>query len=302
MADAAGSPRIDFLLPDDQFRRTRSPGRLRAGRLAGRGALLSLIALVGVTMVIPFYWMFVTSFKNDPEIFTIPIKWWPSKATLKQYVAVFHAAPFGRYLVNSFVVSGVCVATSLFFATMTGYAFAKFRVRGANLIFVIILSGLMVPFSVRLIPLYIMMARLKLNDTLLGVMGPNLLSILGIFLMKQYITALPDDLADFARIDGAGEFRIFTRIIMPLSMPAMSALGIFKFMFTWNDFIWPLVMLNDVNKRTATVGLAMFSGFYTTYYGQFMAASVVSVIPILVVYMFFQRQIIQGIALTGLKG
>jgi multiple sugar transport system permease protein len=302
--DAAVARRLDSGPAEDRLRRSHGRHSLgyRLQRFSVQGVLLLVIALVGITMIIPFYWMFVTSFKNDPEIFTIPIKWWPSKITFKQYEAVFHAAPFGRYLANSFVVSSVCVTTSLFFATMTGYAFAKFRVRGANLIFIIILSGLMVPFSVRLIPMYIMMTRVHLNDTLLGVMGPNLLSILGIFLMRQYITALPDDLADFARIDGASEFRILVRIIMPLSMPAMSALGIFKFMFTWNDFIWPLVLLNDVNKRTVTVGLAMFSGFYTTYYGQFMAASVVSVIPILVVYLFFQRQIIQGIALTGLKG
>jgi multiple sugar transport system permease protein len=283
-------------------RRARHSAGFVARRFAGQGLLLALVAVVGVTMVIPFYWMFVTSIKPDTEIFTMPIKWWPTRATLSQYQAVFHAAPFARYLANSFAVSAGCVAVSLFFATMSGYAFAKFRVRGGGVLFVIILSGLMVPFNVRLIPLYIMMVKAGLNDTLLGVAAPNVLSILGIFLMKQYITALPDDLADFARIDGASEFRIFTSIIMPLSMPAMSALGIFKFMFTWNDFIWPLVMINDVNKRTVTVGLAMFSGFYTTYYGQFMAASVISVIPILVVYAFFQRQIIQGIALTGLKG
>ena len=264
--------------------------------------LLLLVAFVAVFMIAPFAWMVITSIKPKAEIFTLKIIWIPSRVSWESYREVFTAAPFVRYMLNSLFVSTVDVASSLLFSTMTGYAFAKFRVRGASFIFMIILSGLMIPFSVRLIPMYLAMVNVGLSDTYFGVIAPNLLSIMGIFLLRQYATTIPDELIDFARIDGASEPRIFFMIIMPLCKPAMAALGIFKFMFTFNDFLWPLVMINDVTKRTITVGLAMFSGYYTTYYGQFMAASTFAVIPIVIVYLFFQRQIIQGIALTGLKG
>ena len=264
--------------------------------------LFLVVSVVALFMLAPFAWMVITSIKPKAEIFTLKIIWWPSRVTFDSYRDVFVAAPFLRYMLNSLFISSTDVASSLVFSTMTGYAFAKFKVRGAGLIFMIILSGLMIPFSVRLIPMYLSMVNIGLSDTYFGVIAPNLLSIMGIFLLRQYAMSIPDDLIDFARIDGASEPRIFAVIIMPLCTPALAALGIFKFMFTFNDFLWPLVMINDVNKRTITVGLAMFSGYYTTYYGQFMAASTFAVIPILVVYAFFQRQIIQGIALTGLKG
>jgi multiple sugar transport system permease protein len=271
-------------------------------RFSVKALLFIIVSIVAVFMIAPFAWMVITSIKPKAEIFTLKIIWWPSRVTFDSYRDVFTAAPFLRYMLNSLIISSTDVASSLLFSTMTGYAFAKFRVRGANLIFMVILSGLMIPFSVRLIPLYLAMVNAGLSDTYFGVIAPNLLSIMGIFLLRQYATTLPDELIDFARIDGASEPRIFFMIIMPLCKPAMAALGIFKFMFTFNDFLWPLVMINDVTKRTITVGLAMFSGYYTTYYGQFMAASTFAVIPIILVYMFFQRQIIQGIALTGLKG
>ncbi len=274
----------------------------RIMRISAKTVLFLIVLIVAVFMLAPFAWMVITSIKPKAEIFTLKIIWFPSRVTFDSYRAVFAAAPFFRYMLNSLIISGVDVASSLLFSTMTGYAFAKFKIRGANLIFMIILSGLMIPFSVRLIPMYLLMVNLGLSDTYFGVIAPNLLSIMGIFLLRQFAVSLPDELIDFARIDGASEPRIFFVIIMPLCKPAMAALGIFKFMFTFNDFLWPLVMINDVTKRTITVGLAMFSGYYTTYYGEFMAASTFAVIPIFIVYMFFQRQIIQGIALTGLKG
>ena len=274
----------------------------RLRRDFGKALILLIVVFIAIFMIAPFAWMVITSIKPDHEIFTLKIIWWPSEVTFNSYRKVFQAAPFVRYLFNSIYISGVDVASSLLFSTMTGYAFAKFKIRGANLIFMIILSGLMVPFTVRLIPLYLSMVKAGMSDTYFGVMAPNLLSIMGIFLLRQYATTIPDELIDFARIDGASEPRIFFVIIMPLCKPAMAALGIFKFMFTFNDFLWPLVMINDVSKRTITVGLAMFSGYYTTYYGQFMAASTFAVIPIIIVYLFFQKQIIQGIAMTGLKG
>ncbi len=274
----------------------------RVVRLTVKILFFMLVSLVAVFMIAPFAWMVITSIKPTHEIFTIKIIWIPSRVSLHSYKAVFAAAPFLRYMLNSLYISGVDTASSLLFSAMTGYAFAKFKVRGANLVFMVILSGLMIPFSVRLIPMYLFMVNVGLSDTYFGVMAPNLLSIMGIFLLRQYALSIPDELIDFARIDGASEPRIFFMIIMPLCTPALAALGIFKFMFTFNDFLWPLVMINDVMKRTITVGLAMFSGYYTTYYGQFMAASTFAVIPIFIVYIFFQRQIIQGIAMTGLKG
>ena len=291
-------------LIEDRIRSSQRYNTLsyRFMNFTGRTIVFLIVSIVAIFMIAPFAWMVMTSIKPKPEIFTLKIRWIPSRVTFESYRDVFAAAPFFRYMLNSIFVSSVDVASSLLFSTMTGYAFAKFKVRGANLIFMIILSGLMIPFSVRLIPMYLFMVNLGFSDTYFGVIAPNLLSIMGIFLLRQYAVSLPDELIDFARIDGASEPRIFFVIIMPLCKPAMAALGIFKFMFTFNDFLWPLVMINDVSKRTITVGLAMFSGYYTTYYGQFMAASTFAVIPIFIVYLFFQRQIIQGIALTGLKG
>lgn len=265
------------------------------------GISLFIVSLGTVIIFLPFFWMATTAFKPEPEILTLPIKWIPSRITFQHFRSIFNYFPVFRYLSNSLYVASVCVTSSVFFSAMTGYGFAKFRLKGGEIIFLILLTGLMVPEIVRIIPLYILAITLGIQDTYLGIMLPNLLSIYGIFIMRQYITTVPTDLISAARIDGASELRIFFTILLPLLKPAISALIIIKFLFTWNTFLWPLVVVGSENKKVITVGLASFVGVYIEYVGQLMAMSLISIIPILVIFLIFQRQFVKGITLTGIK-
>lgn len=265
------------------------------------GIFLAIVSAGALVMFLPFFWMGMTAFKPQPEILTLPIKWIPSQITFQHFKSAFGHVPIFLYLFNSLYVAGVCTASSVFFSAMTGYGFAKFRSKGGEIIFLIILSGLMVPMVVRIIPLYLLCIQLHIDDTYLGIMLPNLVSIYGIFLMRQYILSIPTGLFDAARIDGASEPRIFFTILLPLIKPAIAALAIFKFLFTWNAFLWPLIVTSSLEKRVITVGLALFSGFYIQRYGEMMVVALISVLPILVVFLTLQRRFIKGIALTGIK-
>lgn len=260
-----------------------------------------IITLGGVFMLIPFWWMIITAFKPTPEIFSIPITWFPHHPSLANFRRLFQSFSYFTYLRNSSIITAVDTVSSIFFATMAGYGFAKFRVKGASILFLIVLSGLMLPFSVRMIPLYLMMARLNLTDTYLGVMAPNLLSIFGIFLLRQYIHSIPDELIDAARIDGASEFRIFLTIIFPLCTPAIIVLAIFKSLWVWNDFLWPLIMLTEERMMTLTVGLQSLTGYFETLYGPLMAGALLIILPVLIIYIFLARRIIPALATAGLK-
>lgn len=273
----------------------------RTGWIFSQIGLYVIVISFGLVMIVPFLWMVSTAFKPESEIFQLVLHIFPKAPTTSNFEKAFAVAPLGRFFVNSVFITSVDTASSIFFAAMSGYAFAKFKVKGGNLIFMLLLSGLMIPFSVRLIPMYLMVVQMGLADTYMGIILPNLLSIMGVFFMRQFAYAVPDDLLDAARIDGSSEFRILWMIVYPMVKPGVAVLGIFKFMTVWNDFLWPLVVINDVGKRTITVGLAMFAGYYSTFYGQFMAASSISILPVFLVFVFFQNQIIKGVSLTGLK-
>ena len=256
----------------------------------------------GIFMLLPFWWMIITAFKLPAEVFSIPIKWIPSRFTLVNFYELFRTFSYFRYLWNTFAITVVDTGSSVFLAAMAGYGFAKFRVKGASIIFLVILSGVMLPFSVRLIPMYLMMSKMGLNNTYLGVIAPNLLSIFGIFLLRQSMLSIPDELIDAARIEGASEWRIFLAIMLPLSKATLIALAIIKSLWVWNDFLWPLVMLTGKSKLTLSLGLQMLMGYYETAYGALMAGSLLVMLPTLILYAFLQRQIIAGVTMTGLKG
>ena len=279
------------------------------------GIYYVILGIIGVIMILPFYWSIITSLRPNEGIFSIPIKWFPSEITFDHYIKAFTTVPFGRYFLNSSYLAIMGVLFNLFFGSLAGYAFAKLKFRFKDQIFKILLTSLMVPGIVTLIPSYIILRHFPLvgGNNLFGQGGngfinsfwavilPGAAGAFAVFFMRQFFLTLPDDLGEAARIEGAGEFWIFWRVYLPLAKPALAALGILTFQSGWNLFLWPLIVLNDPNKWTVQIGLQAFSFNYATQYGPMMAASVVASIPLLGVFIFAQKYFIQGIAFSGIK-
>jgi multiple sugar transport system permease protein len=262
-----------------------------------------LLLVVAVVILLPFFWMVSTAFKPSPEIIRRPPGFFPEKPTMDHFRNVFKRIPYFRNLYNSLFISSVTTVITIFFSTMVGYALAKFRCVGLNLIFVLMLTGLMIPPFTIAIPLYIVAAQIGGVNTLWAVIVPFAISNFGIFLMRQYTMAVPDDLVAAARIDGAGEFSILMRIVFPVVATGCAALGILKFLMTWNDFFWPLIMLTDDKKKTLQVVIATMIDFeYYVDFGLVMAATTLVVLPVIILFLFFQKRIIEGIAISGMKG
>lgn len=264
----------------------------------------TVVLLAGaVLMLMPFVWMISASFKSLQEVMRIPPTFLPDSITLENYREVFRQQPyFGRFFLNSVIAATIVVGAVLLTSSMAGYALAKFRFRGRNIIFVMILATLMVPFEVRVVPLYVMVAGWRLSDTYLGLTLPVMVDAFGIFLMRQFMMSVPNDLTDAARIDGASEIRTFTRIVLPLVTPALSALAIFTLIANWESFLWPLLITNVEQMRTLPIGLSLFAGRYLQRVDLQMAASSIAVIPVVLVFFALQRRFIEGITMTGIKG
>ncbi len=260
-----------------------------------------LLTLGMIPMLLPFVWMVGSAFKPLPEVMRIPPTWIPQRPTLSSFIAIFQQFPFARYFLNSVIVAAMVVSGVLAVSAMAGYAFSKFRFPGRDLLFIAVLASLMVPFQVRMIPLYLISIKLHLADTLLGVAFPWLFDAFGIFLMRQFIQTIPTELIEAARMDGASEPRIFWMVVLPLIRPALAALGIFTLVGNWEEFLWPLIVTSSDASRTIPVGLQRFSEQYMSNIHWQMAGATVAVAPLIVAFFFFQRQFIQGIALTGLK-
>jgi len=263
----------------------------------------AVLLLVAVIILFPFFWMISTAFKPNTDIIKRPPIFLPSKPTLVHFQKVFAQVQYFRTLYNSMFVSGMTTLITIFFSTMVGYAIAKYRVVGLNVIFILILSGLMIPPFTIAIPLYIVATQIRMVNTLWGVIIPFSISNFGIFLMRQYCLGVPQDLISAARIDGASEFAILIRIIFPVVATGCTALGILKFLLTWNDLFWPLIMLTEEANKTLTVMLATFIDFERFVdYGLLMAMTTLVVLPVILLFVVFQRRIIEGVALTGMKG
>ncbi len=271
--------------------------RRRWDRLA-----IHLILLAGaLVMVTPFLWMVTLSLK-PVELTYQPPHLLPTRFEFSNYTRAWEAAPFARYYLNSIVMTGGIVVSQVFFSSLAAYAFARLRFPGRDLLFLVFLGTMMVPFHVILIPSYLIINRLGWVDSYAALIVPRMVSAFGIFLLRQYYQGIPQELDEAAMIDGLGRLGIWWRIIVPLSAPGLATLGIFAFMFGWNDFLWPLVVTNDPDMRTVQLGLAMFQGRYGTQWTVLMAGTVTATLPTLAVFLLGQRWFIQSIAQTGVKG
>ncbi|GAC1538561.1 MAG: carbohydrate ABC transporter permease [Herpetosiphon sp.] len=269
----------------------------------GVGALHAVLISGALVMVLPFLWMISTALKPEAEVLSRTIRLIPQHPTLANFGGVFRAAPFGRYFMNSLIMSVISTITIVLSSAIAGYVLAKFTFPGRTALFVVILATAIVPFEIYMIPLYLTMNDLGLVNTMRGMVLPYLIMSFGIFFMRQNIIAsIPDDLLMAARVDGASELRIFTQIVRPLLGAASSALSIFAFMQAWTAFIWPLLIANKKDLYTMELGLAMFQSGFSIDFALTAAGSVISIVPMVVMFVLMRRQIIEGITLTGLKG
>jgi ABC-type glycerol-3-phosphate transport system permease component len=278
----------------------RSHKRTRA---LSQTAILIVLGLGAVLMLAPFAWMIATSLSRQADIAMPRIPtFWPTDAGFFNYRIALQNLPILRYYLNSLIVVGGSTVGYLFFSSLTGYAFAKGNFRGKQILFIAFLSTLLIPFETRMIPLYLLMNDLGINDTLWALILPFLVGGFGTFLMRQYISTIPDDLIQAARVDGASEFMIFRNVILPLCKPALAALAILNILWRWNDVLWPLLVISDPNKYTVTLGLAFEGKSQGTYTGVALAAAAIAIVPVLLAFILLQRRIISGITVGGVKG
>ncbi|QBD79088.1 carbohydrate ABC transporter permease [Ktedonosporobacter rubrisoli] len=273
-------------------------------QLPARSLQYLIMAVLIFTMLFPFFWMIASSVKLPAELGAVPPIWWSSQPSLAPYKTVFEVIPFARALLNSLIVTISSTVGVLVTSIMAGYIFAKHDFRGKNMLFVIVLATMMVPQFVMLIPLYRMMNELGLVNTYPGLILPNLANGFGIFLMRQFISGIPDELLEAARIDGASEWTILWRVITPLLRPAISALILFAFVFQWNNFLWPLTIVNSQDMSTVVL---MLNGLRTytssvSFTNIVMAGAVIGILPSVALTLWAQRYFIEGISMTGIKG
>jgi multiple sugar transport system permease protein len=266
----------------------------------GKIIIWTLLFLGGVVMITPLAFMISTSFKTGSEVFNLGII--PENPTLKNYVYIWTESKFSRWILNSLWVATFSTASVVFFDSLVGYTLAKFTFRGQTIVFIAILSTLMIPTEMLIIPWYMMSRTFGWVDTYWGIAFPGLMTGFGTFLMRQFFMGLPDELIEAARIDGWSEFAIWSRIAMPLVVPALSALAIFHFLGNWTAFIWPLIVTNSPELYTIPVGLASFNGEFQTDWEIVMTASCLATLPTLLVFLVLQKFIIRGVMLAGLKG
>jgi ABC-type glycerol-3-phosphate transport system permease component len=280
---------------------TLAASGLRAGRLASKVLLYALISLFGLLMVMPFYWMISTSFQAPENVISFPPKWWPQPPVLDHYRDALAQAPFFLYYRNSTIVAVIQVICCLVIGLFAGYAFAVYRFPLRGFFFILTLATLMVPIQVTSVSLYILMARLRWIDSYLGILAPNLASAFAVFLIRQSIMSVPFDLIDAARIDGSGEVRIVVTIIAPLVKSTLATIALILFIDSWNDFLWPVIIINSQWLRTIPVGIAFFKDPYHISFGPLMAATSITTMPMIFIYVFIQKFIIKGIATSGIK-
>jgi multiple sugar transport system permease protein len=266
--------------------------------------IIFIIMVIGaIAMIAPFEWMLATSFSRSANVAMPRIpRFWPADPSVFNYKVAITNLPLIRYYLNSLIVTTTSTLGYLFFSSLTGYAFAKGRFVGKSVLFIILLTTLMIPFEIRMIPLYLLMRQLHLSDSYAALILPFISGGFGTFLMRQYISAIPDELIDAARIDGASELTIYTRIILPLCGPALAALTVLSALWRWNDVLWPLLVISNRSLYTITFGLAIAGRSQGIFTGVALATSAIAILPLMLLYLFLQRYIIKGIMLTGLKG
>ncbi len=304
-------------IPEGEQEVARVPSDVGSRRFSIWHILIYVPLIIGVIIfTAPFAWMVSASLQDVSQIFQWPPQWIPENPTLDNYVRFFEEERIGRYLFNSAFVAVSITVLQLLTSSLAAYTFAKRRFPGRNILFIMFLGTMMIPGQVTIIPNYVILKHIPFfggNDWLgnggsgwldsyWGLIAPQGVSAFGIFLLRQYMKSIPDDLLDAARVDGASEFRIWAQIVMPLCRPALGALAIFTFGYQWDDFYWPLVVISSEELRTLPLGLALFVVRNRTVWDLLMAGSVVATVPVLVVFLIFQRHFIRGIAMSGMKG
>jgi alpha-1,4-digalacturonate transport system permease protein len=270
--------------------------------LKGTNALVWVLLVAGaLVMVFPLYWMFATAIRPRTELFAGGFRLFPSDLVWSNFSEAWGKLPFTQFYINSIVIAAIAVVVTVFINLLAGYTFAKYEFPGRNIIFLVLISTLMIPIQVIMVPEFLIITQLGWVNTYAGVIVPRAAEAFGLFMVRQFMVSIPDELIEAARLDGAGEFKIFWSVVLPLSWPVVAVLTIFTFMWRWNDFAWPLVVLQDQGSYTVPLGLNLMKGQYFTDWTGIMSMSLVSILPMLVVFVFFQRYFIQGIASTGLK-
>lgn len=264
--------------------------------------IFTLLVLGALLMFLPVFWIVMSSFKGLGEIYMSPPTFFPKKWILTNYSEAITQFPFLRYLWNSIYVTVTATLLTLLINSMAAFALSKYKFPGRDVIFVLMLATLMIPVRVIMLPVYMMIAKLGMANTLAGIIIPPSATPTGVFILRQYMLTIPDELIDAAKIDGAGHFQIYSRIIMPLSTPALAVLTVFSVMWRWNDFLWPLIVINREKLFTLQLALARFKGELVTDWNYVLSMTVLSIIPVALVFVFMQRYLVRGIASTGLKG
>ena len=276
-------------------------GRRRASRgwrLAGYAALV----LAAAALLLPFYWMLMSSLKTNNDVFTIPIKWVPDDVVWRNYVDIWQRSDMTTWLRNTLLLSVIVTTLQVLTGSFAAYGFARVRFPGRNLLFLAYIGTLAVPWQSYMIPQFILMSKLHLSNTLWSIVAIQAFGALGVFLMKQFYETIPEELSESARVDGLSEFGIYRRIMLPLSRPALASLALVTFVTTWNDYLGPLIYLRSPDIRTIQLGLSTFVSQYNAEYALIMTGSVLSVLPVAVIFLLGQRYFVEGIATTGLKG
>jgi multiple sugar transport system permease protein len=279
--------------------RTRAAGHRDHRVLVIVGVCLAVAATL--LFLLPFIWMVTTSLKPETDIVRFPPQVLPHSVTFDHYVDIWKRIPFARLFLNTVVFAGGVTVISLFFDSLTAYALARIDFPGRNAVFVAILVTMMLPFQVTLIPIFKLLTDLDWINTYQGLIVPRATNAFGIFFLRQFFLSIPQDLSEAARIDGASEFRIYRTVVVPLAVPALLTLGLFHFMYNWNDLLWPLIITTDTSMQTLPAGLALFMGQHVTEYGVLMAGSMLALLPMVVAFLAIQRRFVQGIATTGMK-
>ena len=292
------------LLPEEVPVPTAVAAERTGRRQPRRERVLTLAVLVPVALIalFPFYWMITTALTPRAAAIRVPPTLFPLDATLDNLGSLFEQAPVLLWAFNSLVIAAAIMVGHIVFDSMAGYAFARKRFRGKAIFFTLIVSSLMIPVHVTLVPRFILITELGLDNNVLGVIAPSIADVFGIFLMRQFMQSLPTELEEAARVDGANEWHVFWRIVIPLSRPAVATVAIFSFVGAWNAFLWPLIVLSDRALLTLPVGVALLQQEFSSNIGLQMAGAVVGAVPMIVLFLVFQRHFLEGVRVGALKG
>lgn len=263
---------------------------------------LHLVLVVGSLLsIFPFIWMITSAFKGQDDVFSSTIVLLPTQWRFDNFIAAFTAVPFGRFYLNTIIITIARVIGQLVISSMAGYSFARLRFPGREFLFWAVLAALMVPFQVTLVPDYILLSKLGWLDSFKGLIIPSLFSSFGIFLLRQFFLTVPQDLEDAAIVDGCNPVQVYWHICLPLARPILGAFGFLVALWSWNDFIWPLIVTQSTEMQTLSVGISLLQGQYVTNFGVLMAAATMTILPMIVLFIFAQRYLIEGITMSGLK-